>query len=100
LPSKRPPIKNPSEAYLDEVELSKNIMEFEAARQAENPRTQARLFAAIRARIQAEARAEAEAEADAEAEAEAEAAESESQPDAATGITEENNVRSRTGNRA
>ena len=99
---KRPPIKNPSEAYLDEVELSKNIMEFEAARQAENPRTQARLLKAIRARIQAEARAEAEAQAEAEADAEAVNADTDadSQPDAATGIAEENDVRSRTGNLA
>lgn len=57
---KRPRIKNPSEAFLYEVELSKNIMALESARQAEDPRTQARLVKAIRARIQAEAHAEAD----------------------------------------
>jgi transcriptional regulator with XRE-family HTH domain len=67
---KRPPIKNPSEAHLYEVELSKNSMALEAARQAENPRTQARLLKAIRARIQAEAQAEADdAETDGHADA-------------------------------
>jgi transcriptional regulator with XRE-family HTH domain len=84
---KRPPIKNPSEAYLFEVEQSKNIMALEAARQAENPRTQARLLKAIRARIQADAQADAEAEAD-DAEAEAEAGNAEAEAEAAAGDAE------------
>lgn len=83
---KRPPIKNPSEAYLYEVEQQKNIMAFKAAQQAENPRTQARLFKAIQARIQAEADADAQAEAEAEANAEAAEAEADETQAAETEI--------------